>query len=147
METTLDKINYKFLDKPLLVGGKAKEFYKVRKSGADIDLIISSRDYDALSKIYPNNLKDLFGDLGVLIDEFEIWKTIALFDYEYLCEDSVELENYKVIALDKLLFMTTLAIEKEKYLNDAKLISQKILDIQYDKEKEIDLNYFKWKKK
>lgn len=114
MDIPLSKINYKFLDKPLLVGGRAKEYYNIRKSGADIDLIISSRDFEALSLIYKENLKEIFSDKGLIINEFEIWKTICLFDYDFLSKDAIELESIKVISLEKLVFLTALASKDKK---------------------------------
>lgn len=131
MNIQLNKLNYKFLHKPLLVGGKAKEYYEIRKSGEDTDLIVSNDDYEALSRMYPDNLKDLWGDFGVVIYEFEIWKTICQFDYDYLSEGAIEMENYKIISLEKLLFLTALAIKKQKYLDDLYLIVDKVLKIKY----------------
>ena len=42
---------YKFKYPPILVGGKAMEYYNLRKTGHDIDYIISKYDYNKLSKI------------------------------------------------------------------------------------------------
>lgn len=125
------KLNYEFISKPLLVGGKAKEFYGIRKSGIDTDLIITTKDYEALSKHYPDNLKDLWGDLGVCIYDFEIWKTICQFDYEFLSEGAEEKDNYKIISLEKLLFLTAMGMKKEKYHKDLELIVEKIFEIKY----------------
>ena len=83
----LSPLDYQFRHKPLLVGGRAKEYYGIRKSGTDIDLVVSNEDYEALARIYPDSLKDLYGDLGVCTKGFEIWKTICLFDYHFLSED------------------------------------------------------------
>lgn len=61
----LSPLHYRFMDKPLLIGGKAKEYYGIRKAGADIDLVVTRHDYDMLAKRYPNNTVDLFGDLDL----------------------------------------------------------------------------------
>ena len=53
-----------FAAKPILIGGMAMEYYGMRKAGADIDLVISEPDYQKLAR------KDLYGDLGVVINEF-----------------------------------------------------------------------------
>jgi len=129
----LSKLNYTFKDKPLLVGGMAKEAYEVRKSGKDIDLIVSEVDYIALSKLYQNNLRDLFGDLGVVVYDFEIWKTIASYGYTFLSENAFELDNYKLVTLENLLFMTSLATSKEKYKLDFDLIIKRIFDLRYNR--------------
>ena len=59
MELEITKLDYQFLHKPLLVGGKAMEYYGLRKAGLDIDLVIHADDhyklkekYQKISKIY-----------------------------------------------------------------------------------------------
>lgn len=130
MDLLLNKLKYSFKEKPVLVGGKAMEYYDLRKSGEDIDLVATKEDVIDLIKLYPSRVKDLYGDLGVCPFEFEIWKTICFFDYNFYAENSIEKEHYKIVSLEKLLFMKTLAIEKEKYLNDIKLIVQNIIHTQ-----------------
>ena len=67
------KSNLQFSSKPILIGGQAMEYYDIRKSGKDIDFVITDKDYRSLAGKYPEKRKDLYGDLGVTIDEFEIW--------------------------------------------------------------------------
>lgn len=143
MKIDLSPINYKFETKPLLVGGMAMEYYNLRKSGADIDLIVTENDYLKLASVYPNNLRDLYGDLGVMVEKFEIWKCILLFHYEFLSKNAIELDNVKVISLEKLLFLKTLAISEPKYEKDVRMIVKKIHDIQYGKDKEFNADYFR----
>jgi hypothetical protein len=152
MEIDLRKdLNFKFLEKPLLVGGRAKEFYGIRKSGQDVDFVISKKDHSRLEKelikrglvkIKGRNkpgykkvpqLVDLYGDHGLLIYNYEIWDTICKFDYSFLAADAIEKENFLIISLEKLLFLTSLAVKKPKYANDLKLIIKKVLDNQYKK--------------
>lgn len=133
MDIDLSKLDYKFIHKPLLVGGRAKEFWGVRKSGPDIDFVIHNDDYKNLSKKYPNNLKDLYGDLGVVILGFEIWRTICSYDYHSLSENAETLDTYKIISLEKLLFLTALGIKKEKYERDLNLIVERIFALRYKK--------------
>jgi hypothetical protein len=123
---SFEKLNYTFVNKPLLVGGMAMEYYGLRKSGDDIDFVAQETDILNLIRMYPDRVKHLWGDLGICPFEFEIWKTICLLDYDYLKEQSIELENYLVISREKLLLMKTLGIKKEKYLNDVKLIVESI---------------------
>lgn len=143
MQISFAPLDYTFRDKPLLIGGKAMEFYNLRQAGADIDFVISARDHAALVAKYPDHVKDLFGDIGVCVGEFEIWNNIRLFDYNFLREHSIEQENYLVIALDKLLFLKTLAMQEPKYLRDVELIVAKINAIQYGKDTQFDANFFK----
>ncbi|MGC9779837.1 MAG: hypothetical protein HZR80_11390 [Candidatus Heimdallarchaeota archaeon] len=126
MELNLEKLNYKFIKKPLFVGGKAMEYYGLRKAGNDIDFIVMKDDYDQLAKKYPNNLKDIFGDKGVCIYDFEIWKTIRWHNYFDLNQNAIEEENYLIISLEKLLLLKALAMEIPKYYEDLELIVKKI---------------------
>lgn len=136
MNTKIDlkKLDYNFHQKPLLIGGKAMEYYELRKAANDIDFVISNEDYEGLKEKYPEpqNHKDLFGDLGIIVDEFELWKCICLFDYGFLSKDAIEKEEYLIISLEKLLFLKALAMKEEKYHKDLELIVKKILKIQYD---------------
>lgn len=132
MNIPLAKLNYTFRTKPLLIGGQAMEFYGLRPAGADIDFVITAADYAALAQQYPDQGKDLWGDLGVCVDEFELWRTICLFDYGYLAVGALDQGDYLVIALDKLLFLKTLAMKQaEKYQRDVELLVKQILDEQY----------------
>lgn len=142
MNIDFSKLNYAFQAKPLLVGGRAMEYYQLRKAGADIDFVIGSEDYERLAKLYPENTKDLFGDLGVCVHEFEFWKCIVLFEYAFLAIGAVEREAIKIISLEKLLFLKALAISEAKYEQDVRLIVEKIHNIQYGKDATYDRSYF-----
>lgn len=131
MNFDLSTLKYAFKQKPLIVGGVAMEYYGLRKAGSDVDLIASAEDIAALIKLYPDRVKDLYGDLGVCPGTFEIWKTINLLAYDDLKHDAIELPDYFIIALEKLLLMKAEAMDKEKYLQDTKLIVKRLLDEQY----------------
>ena len=131
MDIHLDKLKFSFTEKPLLVGGKAMEYYGLRQSGADIDLIAVKEDVFNLIELFPDRVKDLWGDLGVCPYEFEIWKSICLFTYDDLLENAVDEGDFLVISLEKLLLMKALAMNIEKYLKDTQLIVQKILFKKY----------------
>lgn len=113
-----------FTKKPILIGGMAMEYYGMRKSGADIDLVICDKDYQYLSNKHPDKRKDIWGDLGVVIGSFEIWRSIALLDYDFYLKDANEEELAFVVSLDKLLFMRVIAMDVEKYMNDLKLMKE-----------------------
>lgn len=130
----LAKLHYTFQTKPLLIGGKAMEFYGLRPAGDDIDFVIARTDYAGLTILYHEHTKDLFGDLGVCVYEFELWTSINLFDYSFLAANAIETEDYLVISLEKLLFLKALAIQQPKNERDLRLIVKKILDIQYNKD-------------
>jgi hypothetical protein len=127
MHIDLHKLHYSFRKKPLLVGGMAMEYYELRKSGGDIDLIATQEDIAELVKRFPHRVKDLWGDLGVCPHEFEIWRTINLADYTYYSENAIEKDDYFIISLEKLLVMKVLAKNKDKYVKDVNLIVNHVL--------------------
>lgn len=131
MQIDLSRLNFSFTSKPLLIGGMAMEYYDLRPSGADIDFVITPEDYQCLAAQYPDHLKDLWGDLGVCVYEFEIWQSICLFRYEFLSQGAVDAGEYLVISLEKLLFLKTLAMHIEKYHRDMELIVKRIIDLKY----------------
>jgi hypothetical protein len=106
------------------------EYYRLRKSGRDIDVIAPAEDIAALIRLYPGRVKDLWGDLGVCPGDYEIWKTIALLDYDTLRQGAIELEHVLMVSLEKLLQMKVMAMGIEKYLQDARLIVQRIAEEQ-----------------
>jgi hypothetical protein len=110
MVIDLNKLDFTFASKPLLIGGKAMEYYGLRKAGADIGSVIMAEDYERLARKYPDNLRDLGGDLGVCVFEFEIWKSICLFDYQFLSAGATGKEEYLIISLEKLLFLKALGM-------------------------------------
>ena len=131
MDIPLAKLAYQFQDKPLLIGGKAMEYYGLRKAGADIDFVISLRDHTRLKNQYPCHIKDLYGDIGICEFEFEIWNQICRYDYEELKVGAIEEDAVLIISLERLLFLKTLAIRKEKYYQDVLLLVDEILRRKY----------------
>lgn len=131
IELPLSKLHYRFIDKPLVIGGVAMEYYGLRKTGADYDLVVSLRDHAALKSLYPDHIKDLYGDIGICEFDFEIWNQIARFDYEELKAGAIETDDLLIISLEKLLFLKTLAIRHEKYYQDVLLLVDEILRRKY----------------
>ena len=130
MNLDLGKLGFEFSRKPLLVGGMAMEYYGLRQSGADIDLVVTTEDYSRLAHMYPEHLKEIEGDLGVCVFKFEIWKTISYFDYEFLSDGAIKEDSCLVISLEKLLFMKALCMKEEKYRRDLELIVERVLQQQ-----------------
>ena len=131
MEIELSKLNFTFSTRPLLIGGKAMEYYGLRKAGADIDFVVTPQDYNRLVRQFPAHRKDLWGDLGICVYEFEIWKSICLFDYAFLSAGAVEQGEYLIISLEKLLFLKALGMKEEKYRNDLALIVERLIGMRY----------------
>lgn len=121
---SLNEIPLSFIKKPIIIGGMAMEYYGMRKAGMDIDLIISQDDYQVLSEKYPANKKDLYGDLGFIINKFEIWRSIALIDYNFFLKDALDEGNVLVVSIDRLLWMRVCAMEVEKYKKDLDLMKE-----------------------
>ena len=117
-------MDYVFSQKPIVIGGMAMEYYGMRKSGTDIDLIICDIDYQTLAERYPNKRKDIYGDFGIIIEPFEIWRSIALLDYDFYKHEAVEFKEIKLISLDRLLFTRVCAMEVEKYRDDLMIMKE-----------------------
>lgn len=113
-----------FTRKPILIGGMAMEYYGMRKAGADVDFIVSNADYQALAERFPDRRKDLYGDLGVVIGKFEIWRSIALLDYDFFLKDAIDEGKVLVVSIDRLLWMRVCAMNVEKYRNDLELMKE-----------------------
>lgn len=120
----LNSSKLSFVNKPILIGGMAMEYYEMRKAGSDIDLIIMDEDYQKLAAEYPNQRKDLYGDLGLVIDKFEIWRSIAHLDYDFFKKDAIEEEKIFIISIDRLLWTRVCAMGVEKYRKDLELIKE-----------------------
>ena len=131
MDIDLSKLDYAFLSKPLLIGGKAMEYYGLRPAGNDIDFVITRQDYERLAQQYPDHLRDLWGDLGVCVYGFELWSCICQFDYDFLSAGALDLGPYRVISLEKLLLLKALGMQIDKYRHDLELIAQKIKGDKY----------------
>lgn len=133
MELNLQVLQHKFIHKPLLVGGKAMEYYKLRKAGNDIDLVIHKEDHQILLSKYPDHVKDLYGDIGICEFEYEMWNQICMFEYDYLKVAAIEESDYLVVSLEKLLFLKALAMEIPKYHKDLELVVDLVLKRSYGK--------------
>jgi len=120
----LPSINFIFEKPPIVIGGMAMEYYGMRKSGADIDLVIYDTDYQKLALTHPKKRKDIYGDLGVVIAPFEIWRSIALLDYDFFAKDAIDFNNIKMVSIDRLLFSRVSAMDVKKYLDDLMLMKE-----------------------
>lgn len=124
IERQLSMINLKFTQKPIVIGGMAMEYYDMRKSGVDIDLVVCDADYKVLADLYPEKRKDIYGDLGVVIEPFEIWRSIALLDFGFYKMGAVDEGAVQIVSLDRLLFTRVCAMEVKKYLDDIEIMKE-----------------------
>ena len=133
LEMTIDiqKLDYEFLDKPIIVGGLAMEYYGLRKHGDDIDFIVTDRDYQRLKVKFPNHRKDVWGDFGILVNGFELFRSIYKFDHAHYSLGAIELTNYKIVGIDMLFRMKVFAIGvAEKHDSDVQLLKDYYLRFQ-----------------
>ena len=135
---------YSFKDKPLVVGGLALEYYGIRQCGNDFDYMVSPRDWQILKQKHSENI-NLFGgeteeDVDATInlnnngEKIDLIYTLYQFNYDYLKEDSIEHSCYRIISLEKLLLLKTLAAvdnNDSKSAADQKLIVDFIVSKQY----------------
>lgn len=134
IENELQTLGLRFDQTPVVIGGTALEYYGVRKSGADIDLVVCDMDYQRLAKQYPDKRKDIWGDLGIVLGSLEIWRSILLFDYTFYIQGAVSCNYLMITSLEKLLFMRVCTLNitnqktAEKYKNDLKLIEKYYYD-------------------
>ena len=106
----IQRLGYAFLDKPVIVGGLAMEYYGLRRHGDDIDFIVTDRDYQRLKIKFPENRKDVWGDFGILVDGFELFRSIYKFDHAHYSLGAIELTNYRVVNIDMLFRMKVFAL-------------------------------------
>lgn len=135
----LDQLDYKFIHKPILIGGVALEYYGIRKSIHDIDFIISPDDkkilidlgyelnlfggkteYDVDATF--TNIKNLDIDLAVSMNQYK---------YDFFIRNAKQIynENVLICSLEDLLLLKVLASEYSheiKHQVDATLIIKAI---------------------
>ena len=115
-------LGFPFSQKPILIGGQAMEYYGTRKAAEDIDLIVCDEDYNKLAEQYPDKLQDLQGDLGVILYPFELWRSIALLDYDFYKVRAIEYDALLVVSLDRLLLTRVIERKTDKYDKDLDLL-------------------------
>lgn len=124
IQKSIEELNLKFTSKPIIIGGMAMEYYGIRKSGNDIDMIITNEDYLKLAAQYPDLRKDLYGDLGMTIGQFEIWRSIAHLDYDFYRKEAIVEEDIQIVSIDRLLWSRVCAMDVEKYKKDLELMRE-----------------------
>jgi hypothetical protein len=105
MEFDCSALRCTLTEKPLLVVGKALEYYRVRKAGADSNFIVSAVDFERLSRAHPGASKVRFGKPSVRIGDLEFWRSLVRYDYDFLSLRAVEEAQYKVASVEMLTFL------------------------------------------
>jgi hypothetical protein len=134
--------NYKFIKKPLVVGGLAMEYYKLRKTVHDYDYVVSSSDWDKLKKIHKDkvnlfggkNEKEFDATINLKKEKVDLIKTLYQYNYDELSKNSIKFKKYNIISLENLLLVKTLdGVFKKtsKSERDMTLIVNSIIKIKY----------------
>lgn len=110
--------------KPLVIGGMAMEYYNLRLSGDDIDLLVPDGDYQRLATAHPQARKDIWGDLGVVLGPLEIWRSYNLLDYDAMAQGAIDAGPVRIISPERLLLTRAFFMDVEKYRRDFDLIVQ-----------------------
>ena len=135
--------NYKFINKPLVVGGLALEHYNIRETTHDYDYMVSPSDWIELKKIHPDkinlfggkNEKDVDATINLKENPIDLISTLFQFNYNSLVKNSIDFPEYKIISIANLLLTKTLGAvynKDPKSINDQKLIVDKIVELQYN---------------
>ena len=127
--------NYKFEQKPLVVGGLAMEYYGLRKTVHDYDYVVSKKDWNKLKKIHPEKVLLLGGKNGDEIiymkdKKVDLISTLMLHNYNDLVKGAIDKDKYKIISLENLLFLKTIESVfsgAKKSKRDQKLIVEDII--------------------
>ena len=127
----LNKLGFPFQKKPILVGGSAMEYYGLRTKGDDFDFIVCNEDYLGLAAKYPDHRKDMWADLGIHMDEFELFRSMWKLDYSFFEAESVDIGECRVISFEQLFLMKVLAMQSgDKHKRDVDLILERFLEKQ-----------------
>jgi hypothetical protein len=156
----MGKLNYAFINPPILIGGGAMEHYKMRFTGHDFDFMISMEDYNELKnggytlntfggkKLDKDGLStdsdNTFSSVGGL--DIDLAVTMFQYRYKHFDVDTDRLGAYRVLSRENLLLMKSLAASNNegwsegnksymiaKQRRDMDLIIKSIVEHQYEK--------------
>ena len=95
---------YEWQHKPLVVAGKAMEYYGLRDGGDDVDLVVSVKDFHGLYLLYPNKQAIApLGDAMMKVKQFECYLRCFGLEYDDLLIGAQEQEDHFVAGLPMLL--------------------------------------------
>ena len=136
--------NYKFEQKPLVVGGLAMEYYGLRKTVHDYDYVVSKKDWNKLKKLHPEKILLLGGKTEEKADaiiylkkeKVDLISTLMKHNYNDLVKGAIDKDKYKIISLENLLLLKTIEAVfngAKKSKRDQKLIVEDIIKKKYKK--------------
>lgn len=118
IETILKE--YKFSKPPILIGGKALEYYGIRK-GHDYDFIICKKDYKELLKKFKTNKKVFPSNMVGVQDaknNVDYFAKILIFDYEYFVKHAKKLGKILISSKEDLILLKAITGFYEDPVND-----------------------------
>jgi hypothetical protein len=129
-KTLFTHLDHTFLLKPLLITGKAMEYYQLRH-GDDYDFLVPAPEFERLREAFPaGQFTNVRGEQGVRIGTYEFFVNLFGFSYSELETKAVNERDYQVIHLEFLLFLKTLTFiyepENQKARQDMLLLMGKL---------------------
>lgn len=111
------------------------EYYGLRKTTHDYDYMVSKSDFNKLKKIHPEKILLLGGKNGDEIiymkeKDVDLISTLMNHNYNDLSKGAINFKNFKIISLEKLLYIKTIEVVfngSQKSKKDQKLIVNKII--------------------
>ncbi len=105
-----DTLEHTFLLKPLLVAGKAMEYYGLRP-GNEYDFLIPRDEFRSLRNTFPKDVvTNAFGDAGIRIGNYTFYESLFGFSYFHLERDAIDRKDYLVAHPGILLFLSTMRL-------------------------------------
>ena len=126
MQLDFSKLDFLFSAKPLLIGGKAMEFYELRPAGEDIDLLVAEEDYFVLAQSNAGQIKTSGQDTGLIVAGYELWQSKLGAGYRYWSEDAIEQDDFLVLSLERLFLMKLSSKNSLQNLQDTNLIAKRL---------------------
>ena len=104
-EDLLEQISFVFIDPPLLFGGRALEWYGLRK-GNDTDWMLSKRVFQAMRQTFPERyFNNAYGDEGIRLGKHEFFLSCFGYTYELLIPQARQSYQYLVASPLVLLYL------------------------------------------
>jgi hypothetical protein len=129
-KTLFDHFDHQFLLKPLLIMGRAMEYYGLRH-GNDSDFIVPKPEFERLCEAFPDGqFTNVRGEKGVRSGTYEFYVDVFGFGYYELEREAVDEQDYLVVHLEFLLFLKTVTLihepENQKARQDMLLLMDKL---------------------
>ena len=140
-----NKHNFKFKHKPILLGGGAYEHYKLRKTGSDLDVMISNEDKERIKKLgggrYELNLfggkteKDVDSSFTNFAElDIDLMITVNQYGYDFFVERAIHgpTHDLLVMGIEDLLMTKVFAVkyQTEQFPDDLIRIKKHEKDVE-----------------